>query len=136
MKELKDIRFAIRYKLAKANESFTKNVGIRDDEEMNLDRGRMSAFVECINLIDEFLNSESTGSISASKDESGILHDVGECNASRGQTDELNKEDVEGALEKRIDCEKFKCYSENSRGLGRCESECFDCALDNNSFKL
>ena len=77
-----------------------------------------SVDLKCIdNRIDELegvLNSESQVDVSASTGESDVLHDVVECNAERKDTTKINKEDVEGTLEKIIDCESICPYCERS----------------------
>lgn len=80
--------------------------------------------------LSEFLNSESQVDVSASGGESDVLHDVVECNAERKNITETNEEDVEGTLEKIIDCESnFFCANQHIDSIKNCEVQCIQCCV-------
>lgn len=119
---------------SKLDELISKRLGLRKSILFNKRPMKNKVLVNSltsvskqISILEWVLNSESTVDVSASSVESDVLHDVGECNASRQSTDELNKEDVEGTLEKRIDCGSFYC-ADTDRGQ-RCNVQCVTCQL-------
>lgn len=120
--------------IAKAMVKYKDAVISGDKRLMNYHRGRHDAFVELSNTPTEFLNSESQVDVSASEGESDVLHGVVECNAERENITKTNEEDVEGTLEKIIDCENV-LYCKNGKWKDVCNSGNVECPLRNEDMK-